>query len=525
MNILKKFKLEHWIIIFIVFLSLFLRLYKISSYMTFLGDEGRDALVWLRMLRGKFTLIGPQTSIGNMYLGPLYYYLMLPFYILLGTIGPSVGVALFAGATTYLLWFFGKEWFSKRAGLISAFLYAISPVAITLSRSSWNPNVMPFFSLLIIWGVWQFWQKNNYLWLALEGVLLSFAVQSHYLGILLMPVVGLFFVVKLIYLIKSKSKGTNKLLVNFALCTLNFALLTALPLIWFDLRHNFINYKAFYRFFSERQTTVNFRPYKAIPQLWPLWRNLVGRLIGEKNGTFGFWFSGIFGVVFLVLSLLSLSLPRRIFTPILRSMRVSIRIDNVSKRLDKDAILLLFAWLFSGLLGMGLYKQHIYDHYFGFLFPAIFLLAGIVLERFWNLKIFGKIVASVLFCLIIVSSFRENPFRYPPNMQMQKTEEISQKIVDESDEKLFNLGLIAKQNYDAGYRYFLEKCGRKAVEIDPQKAEETITSQLFVVCEVDQCQPTTHPQAEIANFGWSKIEKEWEFPWGVKLFKLVHYYK
>jgi 4-amino-4-deoxy-L-arabinose transferase-like glycosyltransferase len=102
--------------------------------MTFLGDEGRDALVWLHMLRnGKFTLIGPQTSIGNMYLGPLFYYLMFPFYLLFGTPGPSIGTAIFAGMTTFLLWYAGKEWFSEKAGLSAAFLYAVSPVTIVLS--------------------------------------------------------------------------------------------------------------------------------------------------------------------------------------------------------------------------------------------------------------------------------------------------------------------------------------------------------------------------------------------------------
>ena len=35
-----------------------------------------------------------------------------------------------------------------KAALIAATLYAISPTIIVYSRSSWNPNVMPFFSLL-----------------------------------------------------------------------------------------------------------------------------------------------------------------------------------------------------------------------------------------------------------------------------------------------------------------------------------------------------------------------------------------
>lgn len=490
------------LIIGVVILSLFLRLFKIPSYMTFLGDEGRDALVWLRMTRGKFTLIGPTTSIGNMYLGPLYYYLMLPFYIVLGTVGPSVGVALFAGVTSFLLWLFGKEWFSEKVGILAAFLYAISPVAIVLSHSSWNPNVMPFFALLAIWGIWQFWQKDKYYWLAIDGVLLSFAVQSHYLGILLLPLVGLFFLVKLVELLRRKDKNWRKITFSFVLCSIFFVLLSVLPLVWFDLRHNFINYKSFYKFFSERQTTVNLKAYKALPQIWPLWQMLATRLIAGKDVFVGLWTSVILGLGLMVNA-------------------VSLFRHFLEKK--QKSFLLILLWLLTGLLGMGLYKQHIYDHYFGFLFPAIFLLTALMLTKIWEIKRVGKALSFVLLVIITFCSLSEIPLKYSPGYQMQHTAKVDQKILEEAQGKPFNLGMIAKQNYDAGYRYFLEKSGHKPLEIDPARAKETIAEQLFVVCEEKECRPTTHPQAEIANFGWSKIEKEWEFPWGVKLFKLGPY--
>ncbi|MBI1982345.1 MAG: hypothetical protein HYS68_02065, partial [Candidatus Levybacteria bacterium] len=63
----------------ILLVAAFLRLYKISDYMTFLGDEGRDALVVYGILHGKFTLLGPTASVGGFFLGPIYYYFMAPF--------------------------------------------------------------------------------------------------------------------------------------------------------------------------------------------------------------------------------------------------------------------------------------------------------------------------------------------------------------------------------------------------------------------------------------------------------------
>ena len=68
------------LIVLILLLAAYLRLYNISGYMTFLGDEGRDVLVVKRMIVDhKWTLLGPTASVGGFFLGPIYYYFMLPF--------------------------------------------------------------------------------------------------------------------------------------------------------------------------------------------------------------------------------------------------------------------------------------------------------------------------------------------------------------------------------------------------------------------------------------------------------------
>src|SRR5258708_28233079 len=114
----------------ILIIAAFLRLYKIGDYMTFLGDEGRDVLVVYNILHGKFTLLGPTSSVGGFFLGPLYYYLMAPFLWLFNydPVGPAVMVALFGTVTVYLVYKIGSEFFNERAGIIAAILYAISPL-------------------------------------------------------------------------------------------------------------------------------------------------------------------------------------------------------------------------------------------------------------------------------------------------------------------------------------------------------------------------------------------------------------
>ena len=60
-------------------------------------------------------------------------------------IGPAAFVALLGVLTVYLLYKIAAKWFNPRVGLISALLFALSPVVIKYSSFSWNPNIMPLF--------------------------------------------------------------------------------------------------------------------------------------------------------------------------------------------------------------------------------------------------------------------------------------------------------------------------------------------------------------------------------------------
>jgi hypothetical protein len=146
------FNRDNWPLWLVLALASFLRLYKIEPYLNFLGDEGRDALVWHHMLQGDFTLLGPTASVGGFYLGPIYYYLALPFYFLFRSpVGPAIFIALLGVATVYLVYWLVKHiTSSKYSAYLSALIYAASPLVVRYSRFSWNPNPIPFFILLMI---------------------------------------------------------------------------------------------------------------------------------------------------------------------------------------------------------------------------------------------------------------------------------------------------------------------------------------------------------------------------------------
>lgn len=135
LSFVAKHRLEVYAALAITLLALSLRLYRIDEYMTFLGDEGRDVRIVREILRGDPAFIGPQTSIGNMYLGPLYYYMMAPALWLSGLdpVGPAVMIAFLGAVTVLFTWWVGRTWFGPKAGLVASLLLALSPVAIILA--------------------------------------------------------------------------------------------------------------------------------------------------------------------------------------------------------------------------------------------------------------------------------------------------------------------------------------------------------------------------------------------------------
>lgn len=469
------FRWEAIAILCIILLASFTRLWHISSYMTFLGDEGRDVMVVRDMLLGrKFTLIGPGTSIGNMYLGPLYYYMMLlPLAITnFSPVGPAIQIALLGVATVALLWWAGRQWFGRVPALLISILYSLSPTVITYSHSSWNPNIMPFFALLAIYGIWKVWRLGYWRWLVISAVSFAFILNSHYLGLLLLPTLGLF------WFLSKKSLDAKR----YTLISIFSFLLLMSPMLFFDLRHNWLNFRAIAAFFTDRQTTVNIKAYKALPKIWPIWQDINTSLLAGKNIAVG-----TMSAVFLALAF-----------------------GYLAKHKPTKEFWLTVSWLGIGLIGLGLYKQHVYDHYYGFLFPAPFLLLGFTIERF-------KKPGVILLMVLISAALLNSPLRYPPNNQLSHTREIAEFINNQAANQPFNLALLAKRNYDKGYVYFLD-IGKAPYYTIHQKLSE----QLFVICEDPVCEPINNPLWEVAAFGWAKVDRQWEFPWGTKLFRLVH---
>lgn len=462
---LKKFLAKNWLLLLILLIASFCRLYRISEYMEFLGDQGRDVLILRDFLKhGDLFFIGPQTSIGNMYLGPWFYYLIAPFLLLsnYNPVGPAIFIALLSILTVWLVFYVGKKWFDPKTAYIAAFLYAISPVVIKYSNFIWNPNVMPLFSLLFIYWL----TEKRYLLASLAFVM---CLNSHYLALLLLPLAFLIWL-----------RNSPKKYIKETLLAILIFILSLTPQILFDLKHQGQNLNALITFFTQRETTVNLKAYKSLPLIPSLFNQINTDLLAGKDITFGIIVSIILflGIIYLLLRHLS------------------------------EKLYLCLLWYLTALIGLGLYKQHIYSHYFSFLFPVVFILMAYLISKL------PKLFALILFLSLTFFSLLQNPFRWAPNRQMQNAQKVSDYIITQSQGQPFNYALISKMGY--AYPYYLVE-NKNYFDI-----KDKVTEQLFVVCVPFQieCNPINNPEYGIAAFGWAKIDQEAEIN-GIKIYRLV----
>lgn len=504
----------------ILLLSAYLRLYRISEYMTFLGDEGRDMLVIKRMIVDhKFTLLGPTASVGGFFLGPVYYYFMLPFVWASGLnpAGAAVMVALFAIATVYLVYRLGRDLFDEWVGLIAAALYSLSPLVIAYSRSSWNPNLVPFFSTLLILLLWHSVVKKNPKLLLWVGVVLGIGLQLHYLFLFLFPVVGVW------YILYGHSR---KWLRYYLLGSFGFIIGYG-PFLAFELRHGFPNTISIINFLREGEGTglVPVTFWKNITEVtYRLFGRLVFRLPPPEQWVnvpafFQYiWDIGTRCAIFTSLGLLISYVSGVLSGPWEMKKRAGGKEDT------KYGTVLLLLWFIIPVLLFGFYKKGIYDYYFGLFFALPFLLVALVLR---NIRVhwFGNVAVLIAVLGLLYFNWEGRPFKFPPNNQLGQAQMIAKAAYEKTGGKPYNFALMAQSNSDHVYRYFFEIWGDPPVvienaQIDPER--RSVTDQLIIICELEECKPLGASLWEIAGFGRAEIDGEWQVSF-VRVMRLVHY--
>lgn len=208
--------------------------YRMPASYNYDSDFGRDLLMMYRINQGKHILIGPQLSFAGVHLGSYPFYLFAPFLRMGNYAYQSVVMAnaLFFTIGFILLVFYLSQKLGIGYSVLSVLWLSTTPYIILAARSPGNA-----FSYLIFL-VWYFIalysiQRFSYMRNILLGIFGGIIVHFHPIS---------FFAVMFSFLGKIgtvKKFLMKEKIISFLLFFLSF-FLTFIPVILFEIRHNFV---------------------------------------------------------------------------------------------------------------------------------------------------------------------------------------------------------------------------------------------------------------------------------------------
>lgn len=225
----------------ILIIALFFRSYKLVDWFEFAHDG--DLYSWIVkdiLVDGHSRLIGQQTTAPGIFIGPLFYYMLIPFFILtkMDPVGAVFPITIIGVLTVASYYFVFSRLFNKEIGLLTAFLYAT-----LLSLVYFDRRVVPS-TPTNLWLIWYFFTlimiaRGKLNVLPLLGFLIGLIWHIH---IALLPALA----PVPLALILSKKLPTIKQLSLFVAGLF----LPSIPFIAFELKHNFVQTISFIKNFS-----------------------------------------------------------------------------------------------------------------------------------------------------------------------------------------------------------------------------------------------------------------------------------
>ncbi|MCH7640945.1 glycosyltransferase family 39 protein [Patescibacteria group bacterium] len=445
---------SNYILLGILILGLFLRIYKPGQL--FLYGHDNDLAGWIVkdvVANKHLRLIGQETSTIGIYIGPLYYYALIPFYLLFG-MDPIGGVALVAVLGLFSIWSFYyvfSKIFGLKAGLVASFLYAVSFYTVFNDR-----EVVPTMPVLA-WSVWYFYAIN----LLLKGKQsLAYPILGLLIGLIWNLNVALILLTPLILVAQWLSKKKLKLR---PIATGAIALfITSLPLIAFELRHGFSQARALHVALTTESRAIIYGLEKLRRVVLLSSKNVSGFIWGDLTGI-------SYGNVSLVLLLILAFLLFRKF-------------------LSRNQGIIMFLWLFIYVVFFSSYGIILSEYYLNgmmVIWIAIVGLGILYLLTKSNLKKWG-IFALVIFAVI-------NLFRFF-SLNINKSGYLERKAIvadikRDATERNFPciaISYITNPGYDLGYRYLFYLEDMHVNRPDSGSPVYTIVFPLKPIFEVDK---------------------------------------
>ncbi|MBI4038750.1 glycosyltransferase family 39 protein [Candidatus Daviesbacteria bacterium] len=347
-------KKTYIILLLILLLGLFFRIYKLEIFYSWGHDQ--DLFAWIAkdiLVDYHPRLIGQETSITGVFIGPLFYYLIaLSFAVFkmnpLSAAIVTTTISLFTILSIY--WVFNK-FFGLSAGLIGSFLYAVSPGVVFGDR--WVVPTQP----TPLWTIWYFYV----LFSILNGNLKVLIPLSILVGLIWhvhIAFIPLLILLPVAFLLSEKRDKLRFSLKSITISLLIFFVLIS-PFFAFEFRHNFQQTKSLIgATYQDRGDLTGLE--RLIKVLSSGGRALVGTFV-LSNTAIELEQSFTVTMPFILI----------LITLYLRFTRI----------LNKNQVKLLLVWYLIVFLGQFLSKRIITEYYFSNLIVIFILILSLFLNR------------------------------------------------------------------------------------------------------------------------------------------------
>ncbi len=365
LKLLEKFKA--FSIILLIAAGLFLRFYNIEKVTPFGWDQARDAWAMKEMLVDKkLPLIGPRTGIGHFHLGPVFYYLLAPFYLLtnLDPIASSY-FSIFASLLTIIsIFWVAREVFGIKVAYLSTFIYAFCRYLISMDRVPWNVSLVMMASVWIFYSLFKIYEGNNR-WFIPLGLLAGFFFHLHFTAVFIPPIVVLS-----LFFIRNKKQAFPWMAGSILAFSLFF-----IPNIIHELQHGLSDYYKFQEFLKYYYHGFHFR--FMIYRLNDALIMFDSALFFESLKFLKYILPIIFGIVFIVFP------------------------QNKNSRFVG---IVFFLWFWVTLVGFTLYSGPLSDYYFLPTMPlAIYIVSWLAI---WILRSGVKPLAILIILFWLFWAYR-----------------------------------------------------------------------------------------------------------------------
>jgi 4-amino-4-deoxy-L-arabinose transferase-like glycosyltransferase len=255
-KIFNRTAVRYWLLALIFLVGIFLRTYHYHDWLRFNADQGRDAILVGDVVTGKTTwpLLGPKAGGTEFKLGPAFYYFEIISAKLFGNYPDKMAYPdlLTSLLCIPLLFLFLRKYFDIKLATALTALFSLSFYAIQYSRFAWNPNSIPFWVILTLYGIINIIEKKNnnkIIWSIVSGIAIGIGMQLHTTLFAFLPIVTI--VVFFTLAIK------NKRILKYFFIILAISLLLNIPQFIDEYQTHGKNMQAFFGGIKTKQKKEN----------------------------------------------------------------------------------------------------------------------------------------------------------------------------------------------------------------------------------------------------------------------------